>query len=168
MIDLEISGVREGETNSCIFTLYKRSSLNWRGVWTRDLVRRNKCSWNNLQHPTADHCSVVKASCHIKWSVCVMLCRQAWNHRRKMFCLQLCLRLQTGTGVCAVTRQAVHKLASLQNVTSLPPMKMQSSLYPFSGLESYLAKYCGLYIVCLIYYYCCTQINLLFSLNQIF
>ncbi|XP_028249595.1 GTP-binding protein 8 [Parambassis ranga] len=57
-----------------------------------------------------------------------------------MFCLRLRLRLQPGTGVCAVTRQAVHKLASLQNVTSLPPMKMQSALYPFSGLEGYLAK----------------------------
>lgn len=58
-----------------------------------------------------------------------------------MFGLRLCLWLQPGT-LCAVSRvQTVHKLASLQKVTALPPKKIQSLLYPFSELEAYLDRF---------------------------
>ncbi|MED6293545.1 hypothetical protein CHARACLAT_011625 [Characodon lateralis] len=56
-----------------------------------------------------------------------------------MCCLQLPLLLQPGTPVHLVCRH-IHKLASLRKVTSLPPRKMQSLLYPFSGLEAYLDR----------------------------
>ncbi|XP_027880186.1 GTP-binding protein 8 isoform X1 [Xiphophorus couchianus] len=36
--------------------------------------------------------------------------------------------------------RSVHKLSSLRNATSLPPKKMQSLLYPFSGLEAHLDR----------------------------
>ncbi|KAM4558364.1 GTP-binding protein 8 [Odontesthes bonariensis] len=55
-----------------------------------------------------------------------------------MFC-KLCLRLQPGT-VHAVAQQSIHKLASLQKATTLPPKKMQSLLYPFSEVEPYLDR----------------------------
>ncbi|XP_074514370.1 GTP-binding protein 8 [Sebastes fasciatus] len=58
-----------------------------------------------------------------------------------MFCLRLSLWLQPGTQLCSVSRrQTVHKLASLQKATKLPPKKVQSLLYPFSGLEAYLDR----------------------------
>ncbi|XP_049904330.1 GTP-binding protein 8 [Epinephelus moara] len=57
-----------------------------------------------------------------------------------MFCLRLSLRLQRGTQVCSVSQQSVHKLASLQKATMLPPKKAQSLLYPFSELEVYLDR----------------------------
>lgn len=56
-----------------------------------------------------------------------------------MFCLQLPLRLQRGASAHLVSRR-IHKLASLQTATSLPPKKMQSLLYPFSGLEAHLDR----------------------------
>ncbi|KAG8000858.1 GTP-binding protein 8 [Nibea albiflora] len=55
-----------------------------------------------------------------------------------MFRLRLCPWLRPGIGVCKVSRQSVHKLASLQVATTLPPKKAQSLLYPFSELEGYL------------------------------
>lgn len=57
-----------------------------------------------------------------------------------MFCLRLSLRLRPGPPVCTVSRQRVHKLASLQKATKLSPNKVQSLLYPFSGLEPYLDR----------------------------
>lgn len=57
-----------------------------------------------------------------------------------MFCLRLCPWLQSRTPVCAVTRQSFHKLASLQKAPKLSPKKMQTLLYPFSGLERYLDR----------------------------
>lgn len=42
--------------------------------------------------------------------------------------------------VWTVGRMNVHKLASLQNVTSLPQKKAQSFLYPFSYMEPYLDR----------------------------
>ncbi|XP_035984497.1 GTP-binding protein 8-like [Fundulus heteroclitus] len=56
-----------------------------------------------------------------------------------MFRLQLLQRLQSGAPAPLVCRQ-IHKLASLQKATSLPPRKMQSLLYPFSGLEVHLDR----------------------------
>ncbi|XP_044073683.1 GTP-binding protein 8 [Siniperca chuatsi] len=53
---------------------------------------------------------------------------------------RLRLRLQPGTHVYAVSRRSVHKLASLQKATMLPPKKAQSLLYPFSELEAYLDR----------------------------
>lgn len=53
-----------------------------------------------------------------------------------------CLRLPPGTQVCALSRvRSVHKFASIQKVTALPPKKVQSLLYPFSVLEAYLDRY---------------------------
>ncbi|XP_040913935.1 GTP-binding protein 8 [Toxotes jaculatrix] len=58
-----------------------------------------------------------------------------------MLCLRLRLWLQPGTQVCAqVSRQSVHKLASIQKATKLYPQKIQSLLYPFSQLETYLDR----------------------------
>ncbi|XP_027142843.1 GTP-binding protein 8 [Larimichthys crocea] len=57
-----------------------------------------------------------------------------------MFGLRLCPWLQPGIRVSTVSRQSVHKLASLQKATTLPPKKVQSLLYPFSGLEGYLDR----------------------------
>ncbi|XP_067372959.1 GTP-binding protein 8 isoform X3 [Channa argus] len=57
-----------------------------------------------------------------------------------MFWLRLALWLQPRTQVWAVARQSVHKLASLQKATTLPPKKVQSLLYPFSMLEDYLDR----------------------------
>ncbi|XP_008279339.1 GTP-binding protein 8 [Stegastes partitus] len=57
-----------------------------------------------------------------------------------MFCVQLRPWLQPGARVCAVTQQSIHKLASLQKATTLPPKKMQGLLYPFSRLEGYLDR----------------------------
>ncbi|XP_035031129.1 GTP-binding protein 8 [Hippoglossus stenolepis] len=57
-----------------------------------------------------------------------------------MFCLRLRLLLQPVTPVSAVSRLSAHKLASLQSVTKLPPNKVQSLLYPFSGLDAYLDR----------------------------
>ncbi|XP_070771151.1 GTP-binding protein 8 [Enoplosus armatus] len=57
-----------------------------------------------------------------------------------MLCPRLCLWLQPATHAHAVPRQSVHKLASLQNATMLPPKKVQSLLYPFSELEAYLDR----------------------------
>ncbi|KAM9709454.1 GTP-binding protein 8 [Menidia menidia] len=56
-----------------------------------------------------------------------------------MLC-KLCLRPQHGSLLHAVAKRSIHKLASLQNASSLPPKKMQSLLYPFSELESYLDR----------------------------
>lgn len=55
-----------------------------------------------------------------------------------MFRLRLGPRLQPGARVCTVTRQSIHKLASLQRATTLPPKKKLSLLYPFSELDAYL------------------------------
>ncbi|XP_040057747.2 GTP-binding protein 8 [Gasterosteus aculeatus] len=57
-----------------------------------------------------------------------------------MFGLRLSLWLQPGTQVCPVSWHSVHKLASLQKATVLPPKKAQSLLYPFSALEAYLDR----------------------------
>uniref|UniRef100_A0A8C7YEH8 GTP-binding protein 8 n=1 Tax=Oryzias sinensis TaxID=183150 RepID=A0A8C7YEH8_9TELE len=50
------------------------------------------------------------------------------------------LLLQPGLPVHAPTCRSVHRLASLQKVAALPPRRMQSLLYPFSGLEAYLDR----------------------------
>lgn len=50
------------------------------------------------------------------------------------------LWLLPGIQVCRVSRQNVHKLASLQKVTQLPQKKFQNLLYPFSQLEPYLDR----------------------------
>ncbi|KAF7213742.1 GTP-binding protein 8 [Nothobranchius furzeri] len=50
------------------------------------------------------------------------------------------LRVQRCPWLLLFTRRSVHKLASLQKASSLPPRKMQSTLYPFSGLEPYLDR----------------------------
>ncbi|XP_032385270.1 GTP-binding protein 8 [Etheostoma spectabile] len=57
-----------------------------------------------------------------------------------MFGLRLSLGLQPGTQLCSVSRRSVHKLASLQKATLLPPKKVQGLLYPFSELEAYLDR----------------------------
>ncbi|CAI5656586.1 unnamed protein product [Oreochromis niloticus] len=50
------------------------------------------------------------------------------------------LRLRPGVAVSCATGQRIHKLASVQKVTSLPPKKLRSLLYPFSELEAYLDR----------------------------
>ncbi|KAF1382192.1 hypothetical protein PFLUV_G00141070 [Perca fluviatilis] len=67
-------------------------------------------------------------------------CRQVRNLQRKMFGLRLSLWLQPGTQLCSVYRHSVHKLASLQKATLLPPKKVQGLLYPFNELEAYLDR----------------------------
>ncbi|XP_072253925.1 GTP-binding protein 8 isoform X1 [Leuresthes tenuis] len=57
-----------------------------------------------------------------------------------MFCKLLRLRLQPGSPVHAVAQRSIHKLASLQKATALPPKKMQSLLFPFSEVEAYLDR----------------------------
>ncbi|XP_038575622.1 GTP-binding protein 8 [Micropterus salmoides] len=57
-----------------------------------------------------------------------------------MFSLWPCLRLRPGTRVHAISRQRVHKLASLKKAATLPPKKVQSLLYPFGELEAYLDR----------------------------
>ncbi|XP_030283283.1 GTP-binding protein 8 [Sparus aurata] len=57
-----------------------------------------------------------------------------------MFCLRRCLWLQPRTQVCSVSRQRVHKLASLQEAKALSPKKVRSLLYPFKELEQYLDR----------------------------
>ncbi|KAK5861520.1 hypothetical protein PBY51_022911 [Eleginops maclovinus] len=57
-----------------------------------------------------------------------------------MLYLRLSRRLQPRTQVGSVPRQSVHKLASLKNVRMLPPKKVQSLLYPFSQMETYLDR----------------------------
>ncbi|XP_041807142.1 GTP-binding protein 8 [Chelmon rostratus] len=57
-----------------------------------------------------------------------------------MFCRRLHLWLQPGAQVFSVSRQSVHKLASLQKATMLPRKKVQSLLYPFSDLEAHLHR----------------------------
>ncbi|KAF7655531.1 hypothetical protein LDENG_00054800 [Lucifuga dentata] len=49
-------------------------------------------------------------------------------------------QLLPGIQVCRVSRQSVHKLASLQKATLLPQKKLQHLLYPFSQLEPYLDR----------------------------
>lgn len=48
--------------------------------------------------------------------------------------------LRPGTAVRCVAGRRLHKWASLHKVTALPPKKMQSLLYPFSELETYLDR----------------------------
>ncbi|KAL3970203.1 E3 ubiquitin-protein ligase [Sarotherodon galilaeus] len=50
------------------------------------------------------------------------------------------LRLRPGVAVSCATGQRIHKLASVQKVTSLPPKKLRSLLYPFGELEAYLDR----------------------------
>ncbi|XP_006810527.2 GTP-binding protein 8-like [Neolamprologus brichardi] len=50
------------------------------------------------------------------------------------------LRLRPGVAVSCATGQRIHKLASVQKVTSLTPKKLRSLLYPFSELEAYLNR----------------------------
>ncbi|KAI3356583.1 hypothetical protein L3Q82_017783 [Scortum barcoo] len=57
-----------------------------------------------------------------------------------MFCTRLSLRLQSRTHVHSVSRHSVHKLASLQRASLLPPHKVRSLLYPFSELEAHLDR----------------------------
>lgn len=66
-------------------------------------------------------------------------CRQIWGQLRMTFCLQVTLWLRSRAPVHLAGR-SVHKLSSLRNATSLPPKKMQSLLYPFSGLEAHLDR----------------------------
>uniref|UniRef100_A0A3Q0SLL9 Uncharacterized protein n=1 Tax=Amphilophus citrinellus TaxID=61819 RepID=A0A3Q0SLL9_AMPCI len=48
--------------------------------------------------------------------------------------------LRPGPAVRCVAGRRLHKRASLQKVTALPPKKMRSLLYPFSELETYLDR----------------------------
>ncbi|XP_013882758.1 GTP-binding protein 8, partial [Austrofundulus limnaeus] len=48
------------------------------------------------------------------------------------------LSLRSGAPLCVSARLGLHKLASVKQVTSLHPKQMQSILYPFSGVESFL------------------------------
>ncbi|XP_035769270.1 GTP-binding protein 8 [Neolamprologus brichardi] len=50
------------------------------------------------------------------------------------------LRLRPAVAVSCATGQRIHKLASVQKVTSLTPKKLHSLLYPFSELEAYLDR----------------------------
>lgn len=50
------------------------------------------------------------------------------------------VRALPGVLLWTVSRMNVHKLASLQNVTSLPQKNAQSLLYPFDHLEPYLDR----------------------------
>ncbi|XP_028993474.1 GTP-binding protein 8 [Betta splendens] len=50
------------------------------------------------------------------------------------------LWLQPRTLICTALWRRVHKLASLQKASTLPPKKVQSLLYPFSDLEPYLDR----------------------------
>lgn len=65
-----------------------------------------------------------------------------------MFGARLTPRLRPLTAACAVSSvQSVHKLASLQKVSAMPQKKLQSLLYPFSELESYLDRFCSVDVV---------------------
>ncbi|XP_036964789.1 GTP-binding protein 8 [Acanthopagrus latus] len=57
-----------------------------------------------------------------------------------MFFLRRSLWLLPRTQLCSVSRQRVHKLASLQKATALSPKKVKSLLYPFKELEAYLDR----------------------------
>ncbi|XP_041663388.1 GTP-binding protein 8 [Cheilinus undulatus] len=57
-----------------------------------------------------------------------------------MFSSRLYLLLHPGTQLCRAHLRSVHKFASLQKTTSLPPKKFQSLVYPFSDLEAYLDR----------------------------
>ncbi|KAM6978824.1 GTP-binding protein 8 [Tautogolabrus adspersus] len=57
-----------------------------------------------------------------------------------MICLRLHSWLQPGSRVCRSHLRRVHKFASLQKATALPAKKVQSLLYPFSGVEAYLDR----------------------------
>lgn len=59
-----------------------------------------------------------------------------------MFGFHFRLCLSPGAHINVVSRlQKAHKLASIQKITAFPPQKVQSFLYPFSGLDSYLDRY---------------------------
>lgn len=60
------------------------------------------------------------------------------------------LLLRSGAPVCVSARLGLHKLASVQEVASLPPKKRQSFLYPFSGVESYLHRCCSVCLMSLL------------------
>lgn len=51
-----------------------------------------------------------------------------------------CVRVLPGVLVWTITQKNAHRLASLQNVTSLPRKKAQSFLYPFSYMEPFLDR----------------------------
>eukprot|EP00066_Takifugu_rubripes_P001192 XP_003962219.2 PREDICTED: GTP-binding protein 8 [Takifugu rubripes] len=58
-----------------------------------------------------------------------------------MFGFHFRLCLSPGAHINVVSRlQKAHKLASIQKITDFPPQKVQSFLYPFSGLDSYLDR----------------------------
>lgn len=60
----------------------------------------------------------------------------------EMFGFHFRLCLSPGARINVVSRlQKAHKLASIQKITDFPPQKLQSFLYPFSGLGSYLDRY---------------------------
>lgn len=60
----------------------------------------------------------------------------------EMFGFHFRLCLSPGAHINVVSRlQKAHKLASIQKITDFPPQKVQSFLYPFSGLDSYLDRY---------------------------
>lgn len=63
-----------------------------------------------------------------------------WNQRGNMLPVRQLLRLRPGVAVSCATGQRIHKLASVQKVTSLTPKKLRSLLYPFSELEAYLHR----------------------------
>lgn len=77
----------------------------------------------------------------VNTNLCVFpsACGQIWGQLRMTFCLQVALWLRSRAPVHLASRH-VHKLSSLRKATSLPPKKMQSLLYPFSGLEAYLDR----------------------------
>lgn len=68
--------------------------------------------------------------------------RLVWVLQEKMFALRLYRWLQPEIHTQAPSRvQNVHKLASLQKIMDLPSKKVQSLLYPFTELETYLDRY---------------------------
>lgn len=57
-----------------------------------------------------------------------------------MFCRRLHVWLQPGALLRSLPQQSIHSLASIQHASRLPERKLQSLLFPFSDLETHLAR----------------------------
>lgn len=88
---------------------------------------------------------LVSSSLSDLWSrlkVQICLYQAGLRSSGEMFGFHFRLRLSPGAHINVVSRlQKAHKLASIQKITDFPPQKVQSFLYPFSGLASHLDRY---------------------------
>lgn len=57
------------------------------------------------------------------------------------FHLRMCLNPVAQHKHVVSKLRKVHKLASLEKISDLPPKKVHSLLYPFSELDGYLDRY---------------------------